>query len=114
MSTQNSAITAANLEFLKEVKRDAELAGRVLRETGTLSATSTFAVAQRVPGEDKIVSTGFPGLWANPGEVKASLVAFDGTVLQGGADAGGGARYAKIFQQRPSITTVIHVHTPFL
>ncbi len=114
MTTKNASVSPANLEFLAQVKRDAELAGRVLRETGTLSATNTFAVAQRVPGEDKIVSTGFPGLWSNFGEVKASLITFEGIVLHSDTDAGGGSRYARIFRERPSITTVIHVHTPFL
>lgn len=45
MTTKDSSIGPDVLTFLKEVKRDAEQAGRVLRETGTLSATNTFANA---------------------------------------------------------------------
>lgn len=102
-------------DFVAKVKRDAAKAVRVLTETRTLSATGTFGAAERVPGEDKLVSVGYAGPFAEGDGISASVVGFDGTVYYSeGSAAGGGARYAPILKAHPEITTVIHAHTPFL
>ncbi|MGH8447397.1 MAG: class II aldolase/adducin family protein, partial [Solimonas sp.] len=69
------------LSFAAEVKRDTERALGFLRDSGTLTASLTFQLAQRVPGEDKVIGIGFPPPWAAKQGAQLAIVAFDGTVL---------------------------------
>jgi L-ribulose-5-phosphate 4-epimerase len=102
-------------DFVSQVRRDVEEAARVLRTTGTLLASGIRPVYQRVPGEEKVVAANFPGNWASDREIKVKLAGFDGTVYEGDSQSGSaGTQFAKLFQEYPKITTVIHAHTVFL
>lgn len=111
----NSALSANVRDFLEKTVEDASIAFRGLRETGTISASGTVNFVERVPGEDKIVAIGYPGPFAKSPALKPAVIAFDGTVLHGDERASlGGARYLPIFRAHDDITTVSHVHTPYL
>jgi L-ribulose-5-phosphate 4-epimerase len=105
-------LTPELVAFVEQVKADAAKASRILWETGTLSASQTFQIYQRVPGQDIYVTAGYPSPWDND-QVKVSVAGFDGTSYIGKAQSGGG-RYTNIFKAHPRVTTVIHAHTPAL
>jgi ribulose-5-phosphate 4-epimerase/fuculose-1-phosphate aldolase len=98
--------------FVAKVLVEAQLAFDVFRETGTITANGTVGFVERVPGEDKLVIVNDPGPFNRVKKLEATVAGFDGTVYQG--RPGGVGRYTKIFQQHPEITTVSHVHSPYL
>jgi len=98
--------------FVAKVLVEAQLAFDVFRETGTITANGTVGFVERVPGEDKIVIVNDPGPFNRGKKLEAVVAGFDGTIYQG--KGGGVGRYTKIFQQHPDITTVSHVHSPYL
>lgn len=104
-----SKLSQSLLAFVDQVKRDVAKASRILWETRTLSASQTYQVYQRVPGEDIWVSATYPSLW-DDGESKVQVAGFDGTPYIG-KPVGGVGRYTRIFQAHPRVTTVIHAHT---
>jgi L-ribulose-5-phosphate 4-epimerase len=108
----------ASFELVAQVERatrDFTQAAKVLRETGTLSATNTFQAYLRVPGAQAVIALGAPSPWAHTQTVQADVVGFDGTVLLGQARAAGqGPRYAELFREAPEVDVVIHVHGPYL
>lgn len=111
MTTLNSTIT----DFAREALIDADIAFKGLRDNGTLSASRTVNFVERVPGEQAVVSIGHPNEFSRDNSLKAAVLAFDGTVLDGDPRAGlGGGRYLQIFREHDDITTVSHVHTPYL
>ncbi|MDQ8035955.1 MAG: class II aldolase/adducin family protein [Pedobacter sp.] len=113
--SESSSGSASLPAFVSEVKRDFEKAFRVLKETRTLSATHTYQIYQRVPGEEKVVAIHAPDAWSDDQEARAQVVGFDGTVYQGNPKArGAGLRYADIFKENPDVNVVIHVHGPYL
>jgi ribulose-5-phosphate 4-epimerase/fuculose-1-phosphate aldolase len=90
-------------------------ANRVLKETRTLSATNTFQAIVRVPGKELLVVLSAADPFSHEQQVKAGVLAFDGSVVQGPPRAAaGGGRYIEVFKQRPEVGAVIHVHTPYL
>ncbi|HEX6591531.1 MAG TPA: class II aldolase/adducin family protein [Moraxellaceae bacterium] len=115
MSEQTPNNSASLLAFVSEVKRDFEKAFRVLKETRTLSATYTYQIYQRVPGEDKVVAIHAPDAWADDQEARPIVAGFDGTVYHGSPKSrGAGLRYADVFKENADVNVVIHVHGPYL
>jgi ribulose-5-phosphate 4-epimerase/fuculose-1-phosphate aldolase len=111
MTRLNSTIS----DFAAQAKRDAAIAFRGLRDTGTISPSGTVNFVERVPGEQAVVSIGYPGPFAPDAELKPTIIALDGTVLGGDPKGNlGGNRYLSIFQAHDDITTVSHVHTVYL
>jgi len=112
MTTLNSTIT----DFAATAIRDAGIAFRGLAATGTIAPSGTVNFVERVPGEEAVVSIGYPGPFAPDAELKPTIYALDGgEVLQGPPNANlGGGRYLSIFQAHADITTVSHVHTVYL
>lgn len=111
MTSLNSTIA----DFARQAARDAATAFRGLRDTGTLSPSGTVNFVERVPGEEAVVSIGYPGPFRPEAELKPTIIAFDGTVLSGDANGNlGGGRYLPIFRAHADITTVSHVHTVYL
>lgn len=101
--------------FVERVTREFAQAARVLKESGTLSATNTFQAFQRVPGKDWVVAVSAPSPWAPVQDVEAVVATFDGNVVHGHERAGGhGQRYAQVFREAPQVDVVIHVHAPWL
>ena len=102
-------------DFARETAANAVVAFRGLRDTGTIAPSGTVNFVERVPGEEAVVSVGYPGPFASDAELKPTIYALDGTVLGGPANANlGGGRYLAIFRAHPDITTVSHVHTVYL
>jgi L-ribulose-5-phosphate 4-epimerase len=99
--------------FVEATVAFAEQAFEVFRKTGTTTANGTVQFVERVPNADILVSVGDAGPWVTNRRSSVSVVGFDGTVYRG-KSAAGGTRYLKIFQQHPGITTVAHVHSPYL
>jgi L-ribulose-5-phosphate 4-epimerase len=105
-------LTPELVAFVEQVKADTAKVSRILWETGTLSASQTFQIYQRVPGQDIYVAAVYPSPWDDD-QVKVSVAGFDGTSFIG-KPQGGGGRYTRIFKAHPRVTTVIHAHTPAL
>ena len=100
-------------DFAAETLEAAIVAFRALRDTGTLSPGGTVTFVERVPGEQAIVSIRYPGPFAPDASPRAAIFDFEGTPI-GDAGDRGGARYLPVFRAHPHITTVSHVHTPYL
>lgn len=103
------------LAHVLQAQNDARKAFRVLRETRTISASGTLSFTQRIPGEEKLINLGYTGPWGDDlDEVRTSVVGFDGTVYLGKGGPGGEGRYTKLFREHPDVTTISHLHTPYL
>jgi L-ribulose-5-phosphate 4-epimerase len=100
--------------FVAKAVEEAELAFRVFRETGTITANGTVGFVERIPGEQKFVSINDPGPFERGKPLAAKVFGFDGKAYLGGGAGAGQGRYTKIFEQHPDITTVSHVHSPYL
>lgn len=120
-----ASLTAAQLSQLEQAKRDFAKAFRVLKETRTLTATNTYQAYVRVPDSDLVIALHAPGPWADDQEIRTVVASYSGEVvldetadgsspLSGRKAGGNGQRYAGVFQKRPEVNVVIHVHTPYL
>ncbi|GAA3566141.1 class II aldolase/adducin family protein [Amycolatopsis ultiminotia] len=109
-----STLSPSVTDFVANARRDAEKAFRVFRETGTTSANGTVNFVERIPGEEIAVALNEPGPWADDRSVRPVVAAFDGTVLSGEGAARFVGNYRKVFLEHPEITTVVHIHTPWL
>lgn len=114
MTVTATALSADLGAFVEQATADADKAFRVLRETGTTSANRTVNFVERVPGEEVAVALNDPGPWADDPAVRPIVASFDGNVLAGGGPAGFVTGFAKLFRAKPDITTVVHIHTPWL
>ncbi|MEV0244963.1 class II aldolase/adducin family protein [Nocardia sp. NPDC050712] len=114
MTTTEIRLSAAVTDFLATATRDAEKVFRVLRESGTVTGNGTVNFVERVPGEDLAIALNEPGPWADDRTVRPVLATFDGEVLSGTGSAGFVTGYAKVFRAHPEITSVVHVHSPWL
>ncbi len=113
--TITESVSREAAAFVERATADAELAFRAYQETGTLTASGTVGFVERVPGEDALVSLNYPGPFAVDRTVRPIVVGFDGTVHEGPERGAFGAlRFAKIFTEHDDITTVVHVHSPYL
>ena len=102
------------IAFVRETEADARKAFRLLRETHTISPSGTVGFAVRVPGEDRIVTLGYAGLWADdPDAPITTVLNFDGRAEWGDQPSGEG-RYLKIFKAHPEFAAISHVHAPHL
>ena len=100
--------------FVAKAVDEAELAFHVFRETGTITANGTVGFVERIPGENKLVNLNYPGPFQRNKRVEPTVVGFDGTAYLGEVRGGGQGRYTKIFERHADITTVSHVHSPYL
>lgn len=107
-------LSASALAFVKKTVEEAELAFRVFRETGTITANGTVGFVERIPGESKFVSVNDPGPFERGKALTPRVFGFDGTAYATASGGAGQGRYTKIFQQHPDITTVSHVHSLYL
>ncbi|MFE4457245.1 class II aldolase/adducin family protein [Nocardia tengchongensis] len=114
MTTTETRLTDTVADFAATAARDAAKAFRVLRETGTVTGNGTVNFVERVPGEDIAVALNEPGPWADDRTVAPVVATFDGEVLSGTGSAGFVTGYAKVFRAHPEITSVVHVHSPWL
>lgn len=99
--------------FIDKVVAEAEEAFSVFRETNTITANGTVGFIERVPGQEILVSVNYGGPWNYKKPLQATVTDFAGKVLYG-KGKGGFGRYTKLFQTHPDITTVSHVHSPYL
>lgn len=99
--------------FVDNVVLEAGEAFAVYRETGTITANGTVGFIERVPGQELLVSVNYPGPWNHRKPLQAVVTDFAGNVVFGHG-RGGAGRYTKLFQQHADITTVSHVHSPYL
>lgn len=101
-------------EFVADAKAQAEHAFEVLRRIGTVTANGTVSGVERIPGHDLFVTLTYPGPFAVDQSVTPSVVGFDGTVHLGDANAARGFGFQRVLAAHPDLTTVIHVHSPYL
>ena len=99
--------------FIDKVLVEAEEAFTVFRETNTITANGTVGFIERVPGQELLVSVNYGGPWNYRKPLQATVTDFEGKVIYG-KGKGGLGRYTKLFQQHADITTVSHVHSPYL
>ncbi|MEV0462810.1 class II aldolase/adducin family protein [Nocardia tengchongensis] len=114
MTTTETRLTDTVADFAAAAARDAAKAFRVLRETGTVTGNGTVNFVERVPGADIAVALDEPGPWADDRTVAPVVATFDGEVLSGTGSAGFVTGYAEVFRAHPEITSVVHVHSPWL
>ncbi|WP_170976812.1 class II aldolase/adducin family protein [Massilia sp. HP4] len=108
-------LTEKVLAFVEQTRKDAQLAFSALRETGSLTAFGTVGFVERVPGEDLVVIVNDPGPFRKGEPLVATVAGLDGTIYAGNNNGGGGAaRYLKLFNTHPDVTTISHVHSPAL
>jgi L-ribulose-5-phosphate 4-epimerase len=102
------------IAFIARTESEARRAFRLLRETRTLSASGTLFFAVRIPGEDKIITLNYLGLWEeDPDKPQTAVVDFDGNSLWSNPP-GGAARYLKLFRTHDGVQAISHIHTPHL
>jgi hypothetical protein len=92
--------------FVERATRDAEKAFRVFRSTGTVAANGTANFVERVPGEELALVLNDPGPWEDDQTVRPILSPFSG--------GGFVKEFAALFRARPEITTMLHIHSPWL
>jgi hypothetical protein len=102
--------------FAAETVRVARDGFARLWATGVLAPSATIQINERVPGEDKLVGVVHPNPWrTRTPQVTSAVFGFDATPYLGDPGAARGARrFAAIFEQHPDVTTVVHVHSPYL
>lgn len=92
---------------------DATTAFRVLRETGTITASATLSFVVRAPGDQLVAAVKHPDP-LRPGTSPEVVL----TSILDGPDAlrpwGDGLRYAAVFAAHPWLNAISHVHTPHL
>ncbi|MCU1360524.1 MAG: class aldolase/adducin family protein [Ilumatobacteraceae bacterium] len=103
-------------EFVDQTLQAARHAFGVLHATGSLLPSGTVQINERVPGHDKLVGINYPNPWKSRSpQLRASVYGFDGTSFAGDPRAARGARrFAAVFEQHADVTTVVHVHSPYL
>jgi len=114
MTALAPTLTSDARDFVSSARRDAEHAFRVLRQTGTLAANGTIIAAERIPGENLFVNLASPGPWALDQTIAPVVLTFDGAVVGGNGTPSEGLGFGALFARRPDITTVVHVHSPYL
>jgi ribulose-5-phosphate 4-epimerase/fuculose-1-phosphate aldolase len=114
MTTTENRVISDVTTFVEAARRDADKAFAVFRSTGTVSANGTVNFVERVPGTEIAVALNDPGPWADDPHVSPVVATFDGEVLSGNGSAGFVTGYAAVFRQHPEITSVVHIHTPWL
>jgi L-ribulose-5-phosphate 4-epimerase len=114
MSRAENSLGHEVASFVSRAVEEAELAFRVFRETGTITANGTVGFVERIPGENKFVTINDPGPFERGKPLVPRVFGFDGTAYLGEGAGGGQGRYTKIFEQHADITTVSHVHSPYL
>lgn len=112
-ATAERSLTAEQHAFVDNVILEAEQAFTVFRETNTITANGTVGFIERIPGTELLVSVNYPGPWNYRKPLTATVTDFDGNVLQG-KGRGGPGRYTRLFQQHADVTTISHVHSPYL
>lgn len=112
LSTEH-LIDAELKDFVDQVTYLAGEAFRVYRETNSITANGTVGFIERVPGRELLVSVNYPGPWKKDQPLKATVSDFAGNLVHG-QGKGGLNRYTRLFVQQPQITTVSHVHSPYL
>ncbi|WP_460123931.1 class II aldolase/adducin family protein [Pseudomonas sp. S2_C03] len=90
------------LAYIEQARLDAVHAFDTLRSNGTLSASLTFHISQRIPGTDRLLGIRFPGGLARDQAPKITLSAF--------ADHPD----SLLNEPRLQADTLIHVHTAWL
>ena len=112
--SEHPGLSSEAIAFVVEAEKEASRAFRLLRETRTISPSGTLFYGVRIPGEDKIVTLNYVGLWADePDRPLTGVIDFDGNSYWSNPP-GGTARYAKLFRTHPDVQAVSHVHTPHL
>ena len=103
-------------QFVDDTLATARVAFDVLHQTDALLPSGTVQINERVPGRDLLVGINYPSPWTSRSpELRASVFGFDGTSVSGDPRAARGARrFAAIFEQHPDVSTVVHVHSPYL
>lgn len=114
MTTTETRLDTETAAFVEEARKAADKAFDVFRKTGTVAANGTVNFVERVPGTEIAVALNDPGPWADDPSVSPVVATFDGEVLSGNGSAGFVTGYASVFRQHPEITSVVHIHTPWL
>ena len=94
-------------QFVEQVKEDAAFAFQALREIGTRSANGTVSIVERIPGHDKFVFINAPDPLQRQTKAQTHVgeLRGDSPILQA---------FGGVLTHHPDITTVVHVHSPFL
>lgn len=110
-----SRLPSVIADFAEETALAALNAFAALRDTGTLSPSGTLTFVERVPGEAVAVAVRYPGPFARRIEPRPTAFTYDGDVLGDSPEIEtGGLRYLPVLRAHDAITSIAHVHTPYL
>lgn len=107
----NHPLSSELSDFIDQRRAEAEHAFEVFRQTRSITANGTVGFVERAP-EGKLVTINYAGPWARDKKSNVSVETLEGDVLIG--RAGGGGRYNQLFIQHADVTTISHVHSPYL
>ena len=114
MMSARPGLSSEAIAFIVEAEKETSRAFRLLRETHTISPSGTLFYGVRIPGEDKIVTLNYQGLWEqDPDRPQTGVIDFDGNSYWSNPP-GGTSRYVKLFRTHPDVHAISHVHTPHL
>lgn len=112
--SERPGLSQNTIGFVVDAEKEAARAFRLLRETRTVSPSGTLFFALRIPGEDKVVTLTYAGLWEDePDRPRTAVVDFGGNNYWSNP-AAGTARYLKLFRTHEGVQAISHVHTPHL
>lgn len=106
-----SQFSAELNDFIEHYRQQAEFAFEVFRKTQTITGYGTVNFVERAP-DNTLVSFNNVGPWAAGEKSHLVVETLDGEVLLGRQAAGG--RFNKLFRVHADVTTISHVHSPFL
>jgi len=104
---------SAAVDFAAELVEQATRIFRVFRETGTLTANGTVLVSERVPDDDAIVTVINPEPLDVDQTVRSIITSSDGFNYSN-PERPGLAGFSSVLVAVPELTTVVHIHTPYL
>lgn len=99
----SDTFTDADLvKYIDQAKADALHSFNFLKETGTLSATWTYHISHKIPGQDLLLNIRFPWPWEKNRDPSVSIEKFSEK------------KDSILHEPRVDADTVIHAHTPYL
>ena len=117
MTTLESPAPTDLAPFVEGVVATATEAFARLRATGALTPSATIQINERVPGHDAAGRHQPPEPVADPHARRSRPPSHASTATRWPATRpppAGARRFAAVFEQHPDVTTVVHVHSPYV
>jgi hypothetical protein len=114
MTITDHQLSSEVTTFVDTFVADAAHVFQVFRETGALTPNGTFLISERVPGHDKIVTVANPEPLNRDQDLHPIVTGTDGTNFTHPDRPVGQVGFAGVLAEIPELTTLVHIHTPYL